>query len=149
DMGVKINDVRIQNITVPEDVKAAYEDVNNAKNEKTKRLDEAEKYKNEVLPQARSNAYETVKEAEAYKAETVAAAQSEVAVFNAVYEKYQAAPEITRRRLLIETLESVLSQSSRIIVADNDSQVVKVLNLDEATDAAQTAAIVEEGGSAQ
>ncbi|MCE5343422.1 MAG: protease modulator HflK, partial [Eubacteriales bacterium] len=59
DMGVKINGVRIQNITVPADVSAAYEDVNNAKNEKTKRLDEAEKYGHEVLPKARSNAYET------------------------------------------------------------------------------------------
>ena len=74
EMGVKINDVRIQNITVPADVSAAYEDVNNAKNEKTKRLDEAEKYANEVLPEARSRAYQTLQEAEAYKAETIAAA---------------------------------------------------------------------------
>lgn len=69
EMGVKINDVRIQNITVPAAVSAAYEDVNNAKNEKTKRLDEAEKYANEVLPTARSTAYQTLQEAEAYKAE--------------------------------------------------------------------------------
>lgn len=63
EMGVKINDVRIQNITVPAAVSAAYEDVNNAKNEKTKRLDEAEKYANEVLPTARSTAYQTLQEA--------------------------------------------------------------------------------------
>ncbi len=146
DMGVKINDVRIQNITVPEDVKAAYEDVNNAKNEKTKRLDEAEKYKNEVLPRARSNAYEILKEAEGYRAETIAAAESEVSVFNAVYEKYVIAPEITRRRLLIETMESVLSGSSRVIIADNDAGVVKVLDLNEQSTAADTAAVVAEGG---
>ena len=103
EMGVKINDVRIQNITVPSDVASAYEDVNNANNEKTKRLDEAEKYANEILPTARSKAYQTVQEAEAYKAEVIAAAESEVAVFNAVYEKYLAAPEITRKRLLIES----------------------------------------------
>ena len=65
EMGVKINDVRIQNITVPAAVSAAYEDVNNAKNEKTKRLDEAEKYANEVLPTARSTAYQTLQEASA------------------------------------------------------------------------------------
>lgn len=129
EMGVKINDVRIQNITVPADVSAAYEDVNNAKNEKTKRLDEAEKYANEVLPTARSNAYETVQEAEAYKAETIAAAESEVAVFQAVYEKYQSAPEITRTRLLIETLERVLQNSGKIIVAEPDNSVVKILDL--------------------
>lgn len=145
EMGVKINDVRIQNITVPTEVSAAYEDVNNAKNEKTKRLDEAEKYKNEVLPKARSNAYETVQEAEGYKAETVAAAEGEVAVFKAVYDKYKAAPEVTRTRLLIETMERVLQNSGRIIVAEPDSGVVKILDLDGQTPAADTAAIIEGG----
>ncbi len=146
DMGVKINDVRIQNITVPYAVSSAYEDVNNAKNEKTKRLDEAEKYKNQVLPTARSKAYAMLQDAEAYKAVTIANAESEVAVFNAVYEKYKAAPEITRTRLLIETLENVLSQSERIIVADNDSEVVKILDLGDA-DNADTAAATLEGGN--
>lgn len=131
EMGVKINDVRIQNITVPVEVSAAYEDVNNAKNEKTKRLDEAEKYANEVLPTARSDAYETVQEAEAYKAETIAAAESEVAVFNAVYEKYKAAPEITRTRLLIETMERILQNSGRIIVAEPNGGTLNILDLTE------------------
>lgn len=148
EMGVKINDVRIQNITVPADVSAAYEDVNNAKNEKTKRLDEAEKYENEILPKARSNAYETIKQAEAYKAETVAQAESDTAVFKAVYQEYQAAPEITRRRLLIETLENVLANSGKIIVADNESGVVKVLDMAEAQTTVDNAAVLE-GGDAQ
>ena len=130
EMGVKINDVRIQNITVPAEVASAYEDVNNAKNEKTKRLDEAEKYANEILPVARSNAYETLQEAEGYKAETIAAAQSEAAVFSAVYEKYKTAPEITRTRLMIETMERVLQNSGKIIVAEPDSDVLKILDLD-------------------
>lgn len=128
-MGVKINDVRIQNITVPKEVAAAYEDVNNAKNEKTKRLDEAEKYANEILPTARSKAFQTVQNAEGYKAETIAEAESEVAVFNAVYEKYQASPQVTRTRLLIETMERVLENSGRIIVAEPDSDVLKILNI--------------------
>ena len=131
EMGVKINSVRIQNITVPAAVTAAYEDVNNAKNEMTKRLDEAEKYKNEVLPSARSKAYQLLQEAEGYKAETIAAAQAEVAVFDAVYEKYKAAPEITRKRLLIETMEHVLNNSGKLIVADNESDVLKVLDLND------------------
>ena len=145
EMGVKINDVRIQNITVPADVASAYEDVNNANNEKTKRLDEAEKYANEILPTARSKAYQTVQEAEGYKAETIAAAESEVAVFKAVYEKYQAAPEITRKRLLIETMERILENSGRIIVAEPDSDVVKILNVDEPSANAISAVAAEEG----
>jgi membrane protease subunit HflK len=131
EMGIKINSVRIQNITVPDAVSASYEDVNNAKNEMTKRLDEAEKYKNEVLPTARSKAYQVLQEAEGYKAETIAAAEAEVAVFDAVYEKYKAAPEITRKRLLIETMEHIMSNSGKIIVADNESDVLKVLDLDD------------------
>lgn len=147
EMGVKINDVRIQNISVPREVSAAYEDVNNAKNEKTKRLDEAERYANEILPKARSTAYETVKQAEAYKAELVAQANSDTAVFSAVLAEYQLAPEVTRRRLLIETLENILSNSGRIIVADNASDVIKILDLDEnAADTAASVSAVEGGG---
>ena len=145
EMGVKINDVRIQNITVPADVASAYEDVNNANNEKTKRLDEAEKYANEILPTARSKAYQTLQEAEGYKAETIAAAESEVAVFKAVYEKYQSAPEITRTRLLIETLERILQNSGRIIVAEPESDVVKILNVDETAAGATSAVFAAEG----
>jgi len=144
EMGVKINDVRIQNITVPADVASAYEDVNNANNEKTKRLDEAEKYANEILPTARSKAYQTLQEAEGYKAETIAAAESEVSVFKAVYEKYQSSPEITRTRLLIETLERILQNSGRIIVADPGNEVVKIVNLDENT-AGSSSVIAAEG----
>ena len=147
EMGVKINDVRIQNISVPPEVSAAYEDVNNAKNEKTKRLDEAERYQNEILPKARSTAYETVKQAEAYKAEMIAQANSDTAVFNAVLAEYQLAPEVTRKRLLIETLENILSGSGRIIIADNDSNVVKILDLDSAgAELSDPVAAVVEGG---
>ena len=137
-MGVKINDVRIQNITVPHEVASAYEDVNNAKNEKTKLLDEAERYKNEVLPQARSTAFETLQQAEAYKAQTIATAESDVAVFNAILEKYKSAPEITRSRLLIETMEKILSNSSRIIVAEPESDVIKIMDVDGSSTPPQT-----------
>ena len=126
-MGVRINDVRIQNITVPAEVASAYEDVNNANNERTRRLDEAERYKNEVLPIARANAYQLTAEAEAYKAETVAAAQADVAAFNAIYEKYQSAPDIMRTRLLIETLEQVLSSPGRLYIVDGET--TRLLNL--------------------
>ncbi|MBN1778245.1 MAG: FtsH protease activity modulator HflK [Clostridiales bacterium] len=147
DMGVKINDVRIQNISVPKEVSAAYEDVNNAKNEKTKRLDEAERYENEILPDARSTAYETIKQAEAYKAELIAKANADTAVFNAVLAEYQLAPDVTRKRLLIETLENILSNSSRIIVADSTSDVIKILDLDETgTDTVSSVSAVEGGG---
>ena len=141
EMGVKINDVRIQNITVPAEVASAYEDVNNAKNEKTKRLDEAERYKNNVLPTARSRAYAVLQEAEGFKAETVAAAEADVAVFKAVYEKYQTAPEITRTRLLIETLEKVLSSANKLYLVDSDTGTTKLLDLNGAPVSTGAAAV--------
>lgn len=141
-MGVKINDVRIQNITVPAAVAAAYEDVNNAKNEKTARLDEAERYKNNVIPAARSAAYQLLQEAEAYKAETIAAAEADVAVFSALYEKYVLAPEVTRSRMVYEVLEKVLSGSAKLYIVDSDSGVTQLLNLGEETPVSGAAAIL-------
>ncbi len=131
EMGVKINGVHIQNITVPQAVIANYEDVNNAKNEKTRRLDEAQTYENKVLPLARSQAYQLTQRAQAYKANTVAEAEAEVALFRAVYEKYQAQPEVSRTRMLIETMEDVLGGAGRIVIADSDVGLLKMLNLNE------------------
>ena len=130
-MGVKINDVRIQNITVPREVSSAYEDVNNAKNEKTARLDEAERYKNNVIPTARSEAYKLLQEAEGYKAETIAAAEADVAVFNALYEKYALSPDVTRTRMIYEALENVLSGSAKLYIVDSNSGVTQLLSLNE------------------
>lgn len=141
EMGVKINNVRIQNITVPAAVASAYEDVNNAMNEKTKRLDEAERYKNNILPTARSNAYLLTAEAEAYRAETVAEAEADVAVFNAIYEKYKADPQIMRTRLLIETLEEVLSGAGSLYIVDG-GETTRLLTLNDMPSAEGAAAVI-------
>ena len=129
-IGVTVREIRIQNITVPTEVNAAYEDVNNANNEKTRKLDEAERYANEVLPAARSEAYQMVQEAEAYKAEVVSQAAGDVANFTSVYEEYVNAKEITRQRLLIETMEKVVSSAENKIVIDGGSDTVKLLPIE-------------------
>lgn len=129
-MGVTIRGVRIQNISVPADVTAAYEDVNNAKNEKTRKLDEAERYQNEVLPAARSRAYQTLQEAESYRADQAAKATAEVSVFKSIYEKYRLAPQVTKDRLTIETLERVLSGVDRKFIVSGEDGTLKLLPLD-------------------
>ena len=131
EMGVKINGVHIQNITVPSAVIANYEDVNNAKNEKTRRLDEAQTYENKVLPLTRSQAYQMTQSAQAYKASEVAKAEAEVALFRAVYERYQAQPDITRDRMIIETMESILGEAGKIVVVDQSNNVLSLLDLSE------------------
>jgi len=131
DIGVDVQEVRIQNIIVPDEVMSAYQDVTNAKNEKTQRNDEAEKYYNEVVPAARAEAYSMIQDAEAYKAETIATAQGDVALFNEVYQKYILSPDITRRRLLIETIEKIMNNAEhKYIVEDSEDGTLKFLPLE-------------------
>ena len=131
DIGIDVEQVKIQNITVPTEVKAAYEDVINAKNEQTRRLDEGEKYENEVVPAAEAKAYQMIQDAEAYKAETIAEAQGEVAVFNAVYEKYILSPEITRKRLFIETIERIMESADKKYIISSQSDILEFLPLED------------------
>ena len=132
-LGVTIKKVEIQNTKVPQEVEAAFQDVINAMNEKTQKLEEAERYKNEVLPAARADAYQMVQEAEGYKAEKIAQATGDVANFQQVYAKYVLSPAITRQRLFIETMERVLQKAQvKYVVDGGDSGVLQFLPLDEA-----------------
>ena len=131
-IGVTVREIRIQNITVPTEVNAAYEDVNNAKNEKTRKLDEAEKYSNEVIPAARSEAYQMVQEAEAYKSEVISQAIGDVANFNSVYEEYVSSKSITRKRLMIETMERILENAESKVVIDGDGDTLRLLPIEPA-----------------
>lgn len=131
-IGVTVREIRIQNITVPTEVNAAYEDVNNAKNEKTRKLDEAEKYSNEVIPAARSEAYQMVQEAEAYKSEVISQATGDVANFNSVYEEYVSSKSITRKRLMIETMERILENAESKVVIDGDGDTLHLLPIEPA-----------------
>ena len=128
-MGIEIRTIQIQNIRVPNEVTAAYEDVNNAKNEKTRKLDEAEKYKNEKIPLARSKAYQMIQASEGYKAEKVAQATGDVANFESVYAKYLTSKDITRKRLMIETMESILSKAKTKYVLESGDGLLKFLPL--------------------
>jgi len=118
-IGVRVEQVSIQNIDVPNSVKAAYEDVINAQNEELRKQDEAEKYYYQVVPQAEASAYKMIEDAEAQKAETIASAEGDVAVFNAIYEKYKLDPEITRTRLFIETIEKIMQNADDKYVIEN------------------------------
>lgn len=130
-IGVEVRDVMIQNIAVPQTVSSAYADVINAMSEKTRKLDEAEKYKNQVVPAARAQAHQMEQQAEAYRAKTIAEAQGEVAEFNEVYQKYVNSKDITRKRLLIETLESILSSAGKLYIVDDNGGMLKLLNIDQ------------------
>lgn len=130
-MGLDIQSVQLQNIRVPDEVKAAYEDVNNAINEKRQMLDKAEEYKNEQIPKARAKAHKMIEDATAYKTEKIAQATGDVANFEKVYEKYAVAKDVTRKRLLIETMETVLAKAKKKYVIENSNDVLKFLPIED------------------
>jgi membrane protease subunit HflK len=97
---------------------AAFRDVTAAQQDLQRLGNEAEAYANRVVPEARGAAARIVQEAEAYREQTVAEARGQAARFEKVYEQYKNAPDLTRRRLYIETMERVLGGSEKVILDD-------------------------------
>ncbi|WP_368936349.1 FtsH protease activity modulator HflK [Proteus penneri] len=123
-MGISIVDVNFQVARPPEAVKAAFDDVIAAREEEQKTIRQAEAYKNEVLPLAKGNAQRMIEEATAYKTSVVMKAEGEVASFAKILPEYRAAPEITRERLYIETMEKVLSKTRKVIANDKGNSML-------------------------
>ncbi|MBN2557590.1 MAG: FtsH protease activity modulator HflK [Clostridia bacterium] len=130
ELGVRINNVVLQDVEAPSDVDAAFKDVANAREDKASYINEAETYKNEVLPQARGNAAEMINQAEAYKAKRIAEAKGDVANFLQVLEKYELGQEVTRVRMYIETMEAILPGMTKYIVSSDDG-TIKFLPLEQ------------------
>ncbi len=114
--GITVVRVNMQEAKPPEPVKASFEDVTKAVEDEDKLKNQAEAYRNEILPNARGQAAEMLESAKAYEQEVVARAEGDAQRFTKLYKEYRRAPEITRDRLYIEAVESVLSQTSKIMV---------------------------------
>ncbi|XNM50611.1 FtsH protease activity modulator HflK [Escherichia coli] len=129
DMGITLLDVNFQAARPPEEVKAAFDDAIAARENEQQDIREAEAYTNEVQPRANGQAQRILEEARAYKAQTILEAQGEVrALLNFCLDK--AAPEITRERLYIETMEKVLGNTRKVLVNDKGGNLM-VLPLDQ------------------
>lgn len=129
-MGITVLDVNFQAARPPEEVKAAFDDAIAARENREQYVREAEAYANEVQPRANGQAQRILEEARAYKARTVLEAQGEVARFAKILPEYKAAPEITKERLYIETMERVLGQTRKVLVNSNNNNLM-VLPLDQ------------------
>lgn len=114
--GVKIQEVKIQQALPPAAVRGAFEDVIAALQDRQRAVNEAQAYANQIEPEARGEAERILQAAEAYKEQTVAEANGQAARFGKVYEQYKKAPEVTRKRLFLETMERVLSGTDKIIL---------------------------------
>jgi len=118
--GIVIAKVEMQSAKPPEQVKAAFDDAIKAREDEQKSVNQAEAYKNDIIPKARGGAARLREEASGYKAKVIAKAEGEASRFEQLLAEYQRAPEVTRQRLYIDTIESVLSSSSKVLM-DTDS----------------------------
>jgi len=131
--GVMVRNVNLEAADPPGDVIEAFRDVENADQDRQTRENEATRYRNEVLPKARGEAAKLIQDAEAYKSRVVAEARGEAQRFISIYAEYAEAPEVTRRRMYLETVEEVLGDMNKIVVDQNGqgSGVVPYLPLNE------------------
>jgi len=129
-MGITLLDVNFQAARPPEAVQAAFDDAIAARENEQQSIREAEAYANEVQPRANGQAQRILEEARAYRTQTILEAQGEVARFAKILPEYKAAPEITRERLYIETMEKVLSHTRKVLVNDKGGNLM-VLPLDQ------------------
>ncbi|WDO02876.1 FtsH protease activity modulator HflK [Aeromonas allosaccharophila] len=125
-MGLQIVDVNFLPARPPEEVKDAFDDAISAQEDEQRFIREAEAYAREVEPKARGSVKRLEQEAEAYKSQIVLKAQGEVARFNELLPQYQAAPELTRERIYLETMEELYQQANKVVVdmpAGNNSMI--------------------------
>jgi membrane protease subunit HflK len=114
--GIDVSRVTIQNAQPPEQVQAAFDDAVKAGQDRERQKNEGEAYANDVIPRARGAASRLKEEAEGYRARVVANAEGEASRFRQVLAEYAKAPAITRERIYIETLQQVLSSTSKIVM---------------------------------
>ncbi len=132
DSGIQIAAIQLQRVDPPAPVVDAFHDVQRARAELEQQRNDAEKYRNDIVPRARGDAQKVIQGAAAYKDKTIAEATGEAAQFISVLDAYRAAREVTARRLYIETMEAILQHSRKIIIdpnADGKSGVVPYLPL--------------------
>lgn len=130
DMGIAIVDMNLRDARPPEQVKAAFDDAIAAQEDEQRFIREAEAYAREIEPRARGQVTRMAEEAQAYKERVSLEAQGEVARFEALLPQYLAAPEVTRQRIYLETMEEVYSNTSKIMVDNQGSGNMMYLPLD-------------------
>jgi membrane protease subunit HflK len=130
DAGLLVRSVNMQNAQPPEAVQAAFADVIKAREDEERHKNTAQAYANEVIQKAGGDADRMRQEAEGYKAQVIAHAEGEAHRFESIMAEYQKAPEVTRERLYLETVQNVLSNSSKIMLDTKNSSPLMYLPLD-------------------
>ena len=131
EMGITIDQVVLQDVNPPDPVKPSWDEVNQAQQQRDRMINEARAEYNRVIPRARGEAEQTVLQAEGYSLDRVNRAEGEATRFEAVQAAYRLAPEVTRRRLYLETMQRILPRVGRKLYVDEDATgVLPLLSLD-------------------
>lgn len=131
EIGVLVTQVNFEDVNVPMQVRESYSDVIRAREDRERFIEEAGVHVNSVIPEARGQAARVVEEAQGYREATIALAEGEAARFGSVLEEYLLAPEVTRKRLYVQTLENVFARSNKVLIDAKDSGNVLYLPLDQ------------------
>ena len=130
--GITIVTVKLLDVNPPDEVKPAFNEVNQAKQERERMINQAWDAYNKAVPRARGEAKRTVRQAEGYQLDKVNRAQGEADRFLVTYQEYKKAPEITRKRLYLESMSKVLPESERKFIVDSSqSSILPLLQLNE------------------
>ena len=130
ELGINLDKVILQDVNPPEAVKASWNDVNEAQQEYSATINIAQSKYNQVVPKADGEAERTVEEAEGYAVQRVNEAKGDADLFKQVFSAYQKAPEVTRTRIYLETLNEVLATGPRKIIMDTEAKgLLPLLNL--------------------
>ncbi|MEO8747400.1 MAG: FtsH protease activity modulator HflK [Rhodanobacter sp.] len=124
--GLRVTEVSFQNVAPPKEVKEAFDDVNNAREDKQSIENNALAYANKVVPVARGDASRIAAEASGYKSERVARAEGDAARFTLLLKEYKAAPDVTRRRLWLETMEQVMADNPKVIDSTGGRNIINL-----------------------
>jgi len=128
--GIDIIAVQLQDVEPPKAVVAAFKDVASAKEDKNRFINEAEAYRNEIIPKARAEAAEMILDAEAYEVEKIERAKGETTRFLNIYESYKMAPTITKKRLYLEKMAEILKGGQIFIFDENIKNISPLMGLD-------------------
>jgi membrane protease subunit HflK len=130
DTGLMVNNVELQDVHVPNDVIQAFKDVTSAREDSERFINEARGYRNNKLPEAEAKAYSMIAQAQAYKSERTNIAKGDAARFSALLIEYRKAPEVTRQRLILETMDKVLPGVDKyFLTGQAGQQVLPLLGL--------------------
>jgi membrane protease subunit HflK len=127
--GVQILNTQLKNVSPPQPVDFAFKDVQSAKEDKDRLINEAKGYSNSIIPEARGKAAQIIAKAEGYREEVINKAEGDAHRFLAQYKEYRKAPEVTKKRIYLETMEEIYPSMKKVITSGNKSGVLPILPL--------------------